>query len=121
MMLANGRFQIPDRVWLRLIDRNGRARELRFIDKEHPGIAGRIDDYPVPLRRASTYLFRLSLEDFFLLPPGGLPVELSRGKYQISAHYDGSGAGHRNIGSEGIPALPYWEGTVQSNVLAFGR
>jgi hypothetical protein len=120
-MLANGRVQIPDRIRLRLIDSDGRARELRFIDKEHAGVGGRIDDFPVPLRRGSIYMLRLRLEDFFSLPPGELPVELSRGKFEIIARYEGSGAEHNNIGSEGIPALPYWKGIVQSNVLTFGR
>ena len=120
-MLANGRFQIPDRIWLRLIDHDGRATELRFIDKEHGGIAGRVDNYPVPLRRGSTYLLRLRLEDFFWLAPGELPPGLSGGRYQLSVRYEGSGTEYNNIGSDRIPALPYWKGIVQSNVLAFGR
>jgi hypothetical protein len=120
MMLANGRFQIPDKIGLRLIDIDGNPRELHFIDKEHPGIAGRVDDYPVPLRRGTTYLLRLSLDDFFLLAPGEVPLGLGKGRYQISAHCEGGGTEHNNVGSGGIPALPYWKGAVQSNVLTFG-
>lgn len=55
MMIGNGRVHMPDAVRLILIDSGGSLRELHFSDKRG-GIAGRVDDYIVPLRTGSSYM-----------------------------------------------------------------
>ncbi len=58
-MLANGRTQLPVATKLILTYLNGTSTELSVIE---PWVAGRVDDYIVPLRAGSTYSITLGLD-----------------------------------------------------------
>ncbi len=115
IMLANGKVQLPDNVRLSLTDVNGRVRELHFSDKKHPGVAGRVDDYVVPLRVGSVYMLKLPLSQFWSPNTNEFTLELKPGKYQISAQFEGGKAKH----DSGRFIMSYWEGKLQSNTLKF--
>jgi RNA polymerase sigma factor (sigma-70 family) len=115
MMLANGKVQLPDHIRLKLSDDKGKTRELHFSDKRHPGIAGRVDDYFVPLRVGSVYTLKLPLSQFWCPATKEFTVELKPGKYRVSAHFEGTGAKH----DSGKFILNFWEGKLQSNTSPF--
>jgi hypothetical protein len=118
IMLANGKVQLPDRIRLNLTDAEGRTRELRFID---PAIAGRVDDYVVPLRVGSTYTVTFGLDQFW--PPDAKDFQLRSpsGKYQIVAQFEGGGAKASNLDMPGMKLMNFWMGKLQSNALAVER
>jgi hypothetical protein len=121
IMLANGKAQLPDRIRLSLMDAGGRIRELRFFDKRYPAIAGRVDDYVVPLRAGSTYILTLSLDQFWSPDTKEFQLKLSRGKSQIVAHFEGGKARTDNLDTPGIKFMNFWEGDLDSNALAVER
>jgi hypothetical protein len=120
-MLANGRFQIPYGVSLRLTDGEGKTRELVYMDRQHAGVAGRMDDYVVPLRVGSTYTLRLGLRDFCCLETKEFDLRLAPGKYRVVARFKGGGTVLPNRDMAGLQFLPFWKGTVQSNLVALDR
>ena len=113
MMLANGKAQLPDRIRLHLTDAQGKTRELHFSDKRYPGIAGRVDDYAVPLRVGSVYALKLPLSQFWSPSTNEFVVESKPGKYHVSAQFEGGGAKH----DSGKFILNFWEGKLRSNTL----
>jgi hypothetical protein len=119
MMLANGRVQLPDAVRLILTDSGGRSRELHFSDKRYPGVAGRVDDYAVPLRAGSTYTLRLSLKDYWCPESEEFALELDPGRYSVRAEFTGNSAQHLNEDTEGLKFLPFWTGKLRSGVAHF--
>jgi hypothetical protein len=121
IMLANGKAQLPDRIRLSLMDGGGRRRELRFFDKRYPGIAGRVDDYVVPLRAGSTYILTLSLDQFWSPDTKEFELKLSRGKSQVVAHFEGGKARTDNLDMPGIKFMNFWEGELDSNALEIER
>jgi hypothetical protein len=120
-MLANGRVQLPDRISLTLTDANGRTRKLRFLDWRYPAIAGRVDDYIIPLRSGSIYTLDLSLDQFCSPETNEYELRLSPGKYQIAAEFEGTGAKAVNMDAPGIKLFNFWSGKLQSNVLTVER
>jgi RNA polymerase sigma factor (sigma-70 family) len=114
-MLANGKVQLPDNIRLTLTDDNGKVRELHFSDKRHSRVAGRVDDYVVPLRAGSAYTLKLPLSQFWSPNTTEITLELKPGKYQVSAQFEGGGAKHES----GRFIMSYWEGKLQSNTLNF--
>jgi hypothetical protein len=121
IMLANGKVQLPDRIRLSLIDAGGSRRELRFFDKRYPAIAGRVDDYVVPLRAGSTYILTLSLDQFWSPDTKEFQLKLSRGQSQVVAHFEGGKARTGNLDMPGIKLMNFWEGELDSNALAVER
>ena len=121
IMLANGKVQLPDRVRLSLVDADGRRRELRFFDKRYPAVAGRVDDYVVPLRAGSTYVLILSLAQFWAPDTKEFEIKLPPGKSQLAAHFEGGKARTGNLDMPGIRLMNFWEGELHSNVLAVDR
>ena len=89
IMLANGKFHLPDKIRLSQTDATGKTRELHFSDKRFPGVAGRVDDYLVPLRAGSVYSLTLRLEDFWSPDDEDFAVKLKLGMNQITAHIEG--------------------------------
>lgn len=118
MMLANGKVQLPTNLRLYLKDGAGKMRELQFAE---PAIAGRVDDYVVPLRVGSSYSVVLKLEDFWSPKTNDFRLKLPPGKYQISAAYQGSGAKMSNSDMKGVALMNFWKGQLSSNVLSFER
>jgi hypothetical protein len=119
IMLVNGRAQLPFQVHLQLTDGDGSTRELHFMDRKHGGVAGRMDDYVVPLRVGSIHILKLSLDDFWCPSSKEFQIKLGRGKYQIAAQFEGGGAVSGMLDMAGVKFMPFWKGKLQSNVLAF--
>ncbi len=111
IMLANGKFQLPDRIRLNQADAAGKTRELHFSDKRFPGVAGRVDDYLVPLRAGSVFSLTLRLEDFWSPEDKDFAVKLKPGKNQIVAHIEGI------ADDTETEIIPVWKGKLKSNVL----
>ena len=121
IMLANGKVQLPDRIRLNLTDASGRTQELRFFDKRYPAIAGRVDDYVVPLRIGSTYTVTFDLDQFWSPDTKDFQLRLPSGKYQIAAQFEGVGAKTSNLDMPGMKVMNFWMGKLQSNALAVAR
>jgi len=119
MMLANGKVHLPDAIHLILIDSSGKSRELHFSDRRYPGIAGRVDDYAVPLRAGSTYTLKLSLDDFWCPKTKEFKLKLKPGAYRIRSALTGKGAQWVNLDMEGIELMNFWKGTLQSDTIVF--
>ncbi|MFA6243199.1 MAG: hypothetical protein WC655_19840 [Candidatus Hydrogenedentales bacterium] len=111
MMLGNGSILIPDAISLILVDSKGESKELLFSD---PFIAGRIDDYIVPLRAGSAYSLRLSLEDYSCAKTNESKISLQAGEYRIHAVLTARGAQTVNSDMEGMKVMNFWKGTVSS-------
>ena len=114
MMLAYGKVMIPDRIHLQIKDSDGQLLNLDFVDRRFPAIAGRLDDYLVPLRAGSTYTLTLRL-DQFVSPTTGEPPQLKPGRYEVSAHFHGDGAAASNADTAGVKLMNFWKGNLQSN------
>jgi hypothetical protein len=113
-MLANGKVMIPDKIGLNLTDSGGKLLELDFVDRRFPGVAGRRDDYMVPLRSGSTCTLELRL-DQFVSPTTGDRMKLSPGRYEVSARFQGDGAETGNADMAGMKLMNFWKGKLQSN------
>lgn len=108
-MLDNGRVQLPDKIHLNLLDGSGRNRELHFSDRRHPGAAGRLDDYVVPIRGGSTYTVRLRLDQFWSPATKEFALKLAPGRYEVTAQFQEGRAETRNL-------IFVWTGKLQSNL-----
>ena len=118
-MLANGRIHLPDAIRLTLTDPQGQSRELHFSDRKYPGVAGRIDDYVVPLRAGSTYTIPLDLDGFWCPQTKGFRLRLKPGEYRVRAQLTGKGVHYVNGDTEGMKRMNYWTGKVQSDEVTF--
>lgn len=119
-MLANGKVQLPQNISLNVTDAPGKTLKLKFFDRRYPGVAGRVDDYVVPLRAGSTYTLNLSLDQFW--SPNTKEFELKfPGKCQITAQFEGGGAKTNNLDVPGIKLMNFWPGNLQSNIIIVER
>lgn len=115
IMLANGKplnggkSLFPTNIRLNLKDAKGKTRELHLRE---PSIAGRVDDYVVPLRGGSVYTLKLSLSQFWSPATKEFTSALP-GKHQVSAQFEGGVAKH----DSGRFIMNFWEGNLQSNTL----
>jgi hypothetical protein len=119
MMLANGKVLLPDAIHLILTDSTGKSKELHFADRRYPGVAGRIDDYAVPLCVGSSYILRLSLDNFWCPEMKEFRLKLKPGQYRVRSEFAGKGAQFVNGDMEGIKLMNFWQGTLQSDVTTF--
>lgn len=114
-MLGNGKVQRPEAVHLILTDAKGAKQELRFAGS---GVAGRMDDYALPLRAGSSYSIKLDLADFWSPETKEHQVKLSPGQQTLQAKLTGNGAKYLNGDTEGLKHLNFWQGQLLSNVVA---
>ncbi len=114
MMLANGKVMMPTAIHLILVDAKGGSRELLFSDRRYPGVAGRVDDFIVPLRAGSTYSLCLSLNDYWCPKTKEFQIALRAGEYRIHAVLDGQGAQHVNSDTAGMKLMNIWQGRLSS-------
>ena len=119
MMLANGKVHLPDAIRLILIDSMQNSRELHFSEKRYPGIAGRVDDYAVPLRAGSAYTVKMSLDDFWCPKTKEFRLKLKPGTYRIRSELTGKGANFVNSDMRGMKLMNFWKGTLQSDTTVF--
>jgi hypothetical protein len=117
MMMANGKVQLPERVAMKFTDAQGKTRVFQFGDKRYPGVAGRIDDYVVPLRAGSTYTLQLTLDQFWCLETKEFSIPLLSGDNFLTAQFEGTGANAVNLDMPGIRLMNFWFGKVESNTL----
>lgn len=118
-MTQAGRVMFPNAIRLFLTDPQGATRELQYFDRRYPGVAGRLDDFVVGLRRGSVHTIRVSLDHYWSRETNGLGIKLERGRYQVEAHFQGQGAQSLNLDTPGIGFFNFWKGTLRSNSLAF--
>jgi hypothetical protein len=117
------RFLFP--VRLLLDDPDGHSMELRLDDRAQI-TSGRLDDLTVPLPAGATHVVRVHLEQYVArtaLSPLYVPLgALGEGHYRIASQFEGVGlqfpaSGH--LANTPPPVLPFWIGTLRSNVLDF--
>jgi hypothetical protein len=111
-LFANGIVAEPYGIELTLTEPSGSVRELRYSRRFV--LAGRLDDFVVPLPTGATYVLRLNLAEGYL---DG--VKLSAGRYRIAAHFECHGAYFRNPDLLAISFLNFCKGSVHSNSLEF--
>jgi|GEM_PF-1516009 len=123
-----GSFQSPDAFQLSLKDDAGNIKELHFVDNRYSGVAGRIDNYVIPLRHGTSYCLELPLRQFWPSKRkwDEFPSKkLKPGMYQVYASFKGTDYKYHNTGDKDNPMASYmwngflWEGTLQSNTISF--
>jgi hypothetical protein len=120
-MLANGETLFPGYIKVAFVDANGKTRDCRFFD-ETPRVAGRIDDYVVPLRVGSIYTLQLKMDLLFCSEDTpGSNIVLPPGKNRLTVQFQGTGAKFINLDTQGIKLMNFWLGTVKSNTLIIER
>jgi hypothetical protein len=120
-MLANGKVQLPGAVSINFTDAAGNTRHFKFADLKHSAVAGRLDDYMVPLRAGSMYTLALKLDQFWCQETNEFAIALLPGKNQLTAQLEGSGARHVNSDMPGVKLMNFWVGKVESNTLIIER
>jgi hypothetical protein len=120
-MLSNGKVQLPSRLAVKFTDAHGQTRTFQFADKRYPFIAGRVDDFVVPLRTGSTYTLQLTLDQFWCQETKEFSIPLLSGENYLAAQFEGSGAHLVNSDMPGIRLMKFWVGEVESNMLTLRR
>jgi hypothetical protein len=119
MMLANGKVHLPDAIRLTLTDKSNKTRQLHFSDRKYPGVAGRVDDYLVPLRKGSTYTLKLSLKNFWSPKTQEFSLNLVPGKYTLRAKFTGKTPQYVNADTAGLELISIWTGSLKSTAAQF--
>jgi hypothetical protein len=117
--VGNHRFQSPLNLSFHLTDPEGKTRALQFTDRRYGGIGGRVDDYIVPLRTRSIYTMIVGLDDFWSPDTKEFGVKLASGRYRLTAQIEAGEAKMINSDTSIVRFLPFWKGTLRSNVLEF--
>lgn len=107
-MLGNGSRQLPTAVRLRLARPDGRADDLELA---FPGVAGRMDDMPVPLPAGGVYRLRVVLETY---ATANAAARLGPGENRLTARFDGAGPQTDNTGMEGMRTMKFWRGRLDA-------
>jgi hypothetical protein len=108
-VILGGRRHYPMAVSLLLAEPGGRQLEYRLSGPSF--VAGRMDDYVVPLRTRAIHELTLTLSEFHGL-------KLPKGRYQVSARFQGRGATITNSGQDWT-GWNFWQGTLESRVAEF--
>ena len=119
-MLANGKVMIPDRIHLRVLNGGATPVDLQFIDRRFAGIAGRSDDYVIPLRSGSTYTLECRFDQFVSTATGDT-LNLKPGRHQVFAWFQGTGATAGNADMTGVQLLNFWKDDLRSNPVVMGE
>ena len=111
--------QYLNAIHLLLAEADGKILYLQLL--EGGLIPGRIDPLIVPLPAGATFTFRVDLTKYISLKEKVWKLELGPGQYKLSAEYVGAtvSQSQANLDMKGIALMPYWTGTVDSNVLPF--
>jgi hypothetical protein len=120
-MLSNGKVQLPNRVAIKFTDAQAKTRLFKFADRKHAFVAGRVDDYVVPLRVGSMYSLQLTLDQFWCQETKEFSIPLLSGDNYLSAQFEGTGAHAVNLDMPGIKLMNFWLGNVESNVVTMRR
>ena len=117
-ILGNGREQYANRVRLQLTQPDGKVLHLEMV---LPGaIAGRMDPMVVPLPPGATYCLLVELEHYCAPKENIWKLNLRPGSYGLRAEYTGIKVSQEsaNLDMIGISFMPYWTGSVRSDVLS---
>jgi len=117
MMLANGKEQYSTAVKLIFTDPNGKTYEFRNNIGRHPGIAGRVDPFLVPLAFGCTYVLRVDFDNYWSISSTGVPVSLPKGQYLVAAIFDGKAINFKDTGL--YTRDLYWTGVIKSKEVLF--
>ena len=120
-IMANGKVQLPSNISLNFTDAQGKTRRFKFADKRYPGVAGRLDDYIVPLRAGSTYTLQFTLDQFWCDETREFSIKLLPGKNYLTVRFEGTGAKLVNLDMPAIKLMNFWLGRVESNTLLLER
>jgi hypothetical protein len=120
-MMSNGKVQLPSNISLNFTDARGKRRLFKFADKRYPGVAGRLDDYFVPLRVGSTYTLQFTLDQFWCDETKEFSIPLLPGKNYLTVRFEGTGAKLVNLETPAIKSMNFWLGRVESNTLSLER
>ena len=120
-MLANGKFQLPIYISFNLTDRKGKTRVFQFANKKHSGVAGRVDDYVVPLRVGSMYTLTITLDQFWCQETMEFEMKLLPGENRLTAQFEGRGAKQANLDMPAMKLMNFWLGKIESNKLIIER
>jgi hypothetical protein len=104
---------------------DGHSMDLRLNDSE-PITSGRLDDLTVPVPAGATHVVRVNLAKYVArtaVGPQYVPLgSLGAGHYRITSQFEGVGLQFPALGHPANtppPVLPFWIGTLRSNVLDF--
>jgi hypothetical protein len=119
IMLANGKRQYANAVSLTLIDTHGKSRRLDLLGPAV--IAGRSDVFVLPIPVGGTFSIPVELSKYAAVATREFDYKPPRGTYSIEAQFAGNGVTQleANLDVKGIALMPYWNGTVTSNMLRF--
>lgn len=120
-MMGNGKVQLPNYIVINFTDAQGKERLFKFSDKKHLFIAGRLDDYVVPLRAGSIYTLTLTLDQFWCQETQEFEIPLLPGENRLTAHFEGRGAKRLSPDLPAIKLMNFWLGKVESNTLVIER
>src|SRR5215471_4428678 len=120
-MLANGKVQLPNYISLNLTDGKGKTRLFQFTDKNHSRVAGRVDDYVVPLRVGSMFTLALRLDQFWCQETMEFEMKLLPGENRLTAQFEGRGAKQANLDMPAMKLMNFWLGKIESNTLIIER
>lgn len=121
IMLANGKYQLPNNIGLNITDSTGKVLKLNFFDRRFGAISGRIDDYAIPLRAGSTYILKMQLDQFYSGAAGIWGMKLDAGSYDISAEFTGTDAKAVNSDDADLRLMNFWTGKLSSNTVHVGN
>jgi len=113
-MLANGKTMIPLKITLLLVDETGKQWSLSLPS---PNIAGRADDYVVPLRAGSTYSVRFRLDQVGSPATKEFRIKLPSGKCEFTAEFEGTPVVRPNLDMQGMELMKFWLGKLRSNTV----
>ena len=91
-MLANGKVQLPKYISINFTDGKGKTRLFQFTDKKHTNVAGRVDDYVIPLRVGSMFTLALRLDQLWCQETMEFEMKLLPGENRLTAQFEGRGA-----------------------------
>ena len=120
-MMANGKVQLPSNISFNFTDAQGKTRLFKFADKRYPGVAGRLDDYIVPLRAGSTYTLQFTLDQSWCDETREFFIKLLPGKNYLTARFEGTDAKLVSLDMPAIKLMNFWLGRVESNTLLLER
>ena len=121
IMLANGKVQLPNRIAIKFTDARSKTRVFQFGDLKYGFVAGRVDDYVVPLRVGSTYTLQFTLDKFWCQETKEFSIPLLAGENHLTAQFEGAKASAVNLDMQRIALMHYWLGRVESNTVTLRR
>jgi hypothetical protein len=108
--LANGQSHHPTALRLLALSEGAKPRTLIYSIR----VAGRLDQFVVPLPAGSTYTLPIAFEKF-TDSESGEPVDLTAKDYRIVAEFVGEAVTTTNGDARTLALMPYWQGKVLSS------